>query len=311
MNRKRIRGWHRSFRGFLGRTLQAADENHVTFLASALTFDALLAAIPFVLLLLVGLTEVAQPWAGIDAVDLPHFFEAFLPLHDTTPGRDPFFLLEEILGRIAEYGSRLSLVAVPAFLWFSTRLFASIRTALNQMYDVSVRPPVRRHFLVSYLLSKLRDVVMVILTLGVFLLSTAVTTMVGLARAYGETDYPIVGFFFSSVGRWIPEALGLALTFTLFFLIYKYASLRRIDTRAALVASAFGAAAFDVAKRLFAMYLAKVASMETVALDFHLTAMVLTVLWVYYTSLVFLLGGVVAETWQLRTMQQQQRAQLT
>lgn len=254
---------------------------------------------------------MAQPWAGGDAVDLPHFFEAFLPPHDTTVGQDPFFLIEAVLGRIAEYGNRLSLYAVPAFLWFSTRLFASIRTALNQMYDVSVRPPVRRHFLVSYLLSKLRDVAMVILTLGVFLASTAITTMVGLARAYGEADSPLVEFFFSSVGRWIPEVLGFALTFTLFFLIYKYASLRRIHTHAALVASAFGAAAFEVAKRLFAMYLAQVATVETVRVDFHLTAMILTVLWVYYTSLVFLLGGVVAETWQLRTMQQEQRAILT
>jgi len=259
----------------------------------------------------VGLTQLAQPWAGTDAVDLPHFFEAFLPLHDTAAGRDPFFLLEEVLGRVAEYGSRLSLYAVPAFLWFSTRLFASIRTALNQMYDVSVRPPVRRHFLVSYLLSKLRDVAMVILTLGVFLLSTAITAMVGLARAHGEADSPVIGFFFSSFGRWIPEVLGLGLTFTLFFLIYKYASVRRIDTRAALVASAFGALAFDLAKRLFAMYVGRVAMVETVRVDFHLTAMILTVLWVWYTALVFLLGGVVAETWQLRTMQQEQRANLT
>jgi uncharacterized BrkB/YihY/UPF0761 family membrane protein len=48
-----------------------------------------------------------------------------------------------------------------------------------------------------------------------------------------------------------------------------------------------------------------------VRVDFQLTAATLTVLWVYYTSLVFLLGGVVAETWQLRTMQQRQRAILT
>jgi membrane protein len=259
----------------------------------------------------VGLTALAQPWAGADAIDMPHFFEAFLPLHDRTSGQDPFFLLEEVLGRVAEYGSRLSLYAVPAFLWFSTRLFASIRTALKQMYDVSVRPPVRRNFLVSYLLSKVRDVAMVILTLGVFLLSTAITTFVGLARAYGEVDSPILGFFFSSFGRWIPEILGMTLTFTLFFLIYKYASLRRIDTQAALVASAFGAVAFDVAKRLFAMYIGRVATVETVTADFHITAMILTVLWVWYTALVFLLGGVVAETWQLRTMQQDQRAILT
>ncbi len=263
------------------------------------------------MLLLIGLTELAQPWTVEGAIDLPRFFEAFLPKHDTTAGHDPFFLLEEILGRVAAYGSKLSLYAVPAFLWFSTRLFASIRTALNQMYDVSVRPPVRRHFLVGYLLSKLRDVGMVILTLGVFLMTTAITAMVRIARAYGEADSPLVGFFFSSVGRWIPEALGLMLTFTLFFLLYKYASVRRIDTQAALVASAFGAVAFDVAKRLFTMYIGRGAMLTTVSVDFHLTALILTVLWVWYTALVFLLGGIVAETWQLRTMQQQQRAILT
>ena len=262
-------------------------------------------------LLLIGLTQVARHWAGVGVVDLPHFFEAFLPPHDTTPGQDPFFLFENVLGRIAESGSRLSLYAVPAFLWFSTRLFASIRTSLNQMYDVSVRPPVRRHFLVGMLLSKLRDVVMVILTLGVFLASIGITTLIGVARARGEAGAPWLGFFFSSFGRWIPEVLGLTLTFTLFFLIYKYASIRRLDTQAALVASAFGAAAFELAKHLFAVYLARMVAASAVRVDFQLTAATLTVLWVYYTSLVFLLGGVVAETWQLRTMQRAQRASLT
>jgi uncharacterized BrkB/YihY/UPF0761 family membrane protein len=35
---------------------------------------------------------------------------------------------------------------------------------------------------------------------------------------------------------------------------------------------------------------------------------VLFVLWVYYTAIVFLLGGVVAETWELRKMLRRQRA---
>ena len=68
---KRLRpgGWHRSPAGFLRRTLQAADENNIPFLASALTFDALLAAVPFVLLVLIGLTHLAQAVAGGPAVD--------------------------------------------------------------------------------------------------------------------------------------------------------------------------------------------------------------------------------------------------
>ena len=42
--------------------------------------------------------------------------------------------------------------------------------------------------------------------------------------------------------------------------------------------------------------------------DANIGAAVLFVLWIYYTAIVFLLGGVVAETWELRKMQRRQRA---
>ena len=45
--------------------------------------------------------------------------------------------------------SNLVLYAIPAFVWFSTRLFAGIRTSLNEIYDVSARPGPHRHFLLS------------------------------------------------------------------------------------------------------------------------------------------------------------------
>ena len=41
--------------------------------------------------------------------------------------------------------------------------------------------------------------------------------------------------------------------------------------------------------------------------DANIGAAVLFILWIYYTAIVFLLGGVVAETWELRRMQQRQR----
>ena len=77
--------------------LQAADESHVPFLASAITFDALLAAVPFVLLLLVGLTFVAQHLAGMRDIDPLLFFHRFLPPHETEGGQDPFAVVEDVL----------------------------------------------------------------------------------------------------------------------------------------------------------------------------------------------------------------------
>jgi uncharacterized BrkB/YihY/UPF0761 family membrane protein len=138
-------GWYLSPAGFVRRVLQAADESNVPFLASALTFDALLAAVPFVLLLLVGLTTLLQSLSGVQEVDPNFLFHGFLPPHSADEG-DPFSMVEKLLGGIANNRGAISLYAIPTFIWFSTRLFAGIRTSLNSIYDVSVRPQRRRNF---------------------------------------------------------------------------------------------------------------------------------------------------------------------
>ena len=61
------------------------------------------------------------------------------------------------------------------------------------------------------------------------------------------------------------------------------------------------------AKRLYGLYLAHFASVSSAAGDANIGAAVLFILWIYYTAIVFLLGGVFAETWELRHMQERQR----
>jgi uncharacterized BrkB/YihY/UPF0761 family membrane protein len=55
------------------------------------------------------------------------------------------------------------------------------------------------------------------------------------------------------------------------------------------------------------LYLANFTSFDAWG-DANLAAAALFVLWIYYTAIVFLLGAVVAETWELRKMQERQRA---
>jgi membrane protein len=246
-----------------------------------------------------------QGITGGGPIDPQHLFERFLPPH-AVGATDPFGTVEAILGRITTVGRSLSLVAVPAFLWFSTRLFASIRTALNNIYDVSVRPP-KGHFVVRLLLAKLRDLGMVFMTLVLFLANTVLTTGLVLLQSYSSARGNGDGVILSALERWAVEVLGFGFLIGLFFLLYRHASVRTPRWQAALVAALFMAAAFEVAKRLFALYLIRAAGWGAAGADAQAGAVILFVVWLYYSALVFLLGGVVAETWELRTLQRSQR----
>ena len=257
--------------------------------------------------MLIGLTHLAQAMAG-PAVDPTALFHRFFPAHASHEGHDPFDLIKRLLVSVAQHRGQISLYAVPAFIWFSTRLFAGVRTSLNEIYDVSARPAPPRHFVLNWLAGKARDALMVVATVVLFLANTTLSTMVTIAWARGSREViPQLAFFFSTVGRLLGELLTFGFSVSLFYVTYRYASVRRLPWRTALLASTFTAVLFEVAKRLYGLYLAHFASVESSGGDANIGAAVLFVLWIYYTAIVFLLGGVVAETWELRRMQQRQR----
>jgi len=256
----------------------------------------------------VGLTHLAQAVTQGPPIDTVLLFHRFLPPHLQASSGDPFGIIERLLTKITQNRGQLSLYAAPAFLWFSTRLFAGIRTALNDIYDVSLRPARPRGFVMVYIHAKVRDAIMVIGTVMLFLMNTLLTTGLAIVQARGSASVPQLAFFVSSLGRLVTELLALAFSISLFYVTYRYASARRLPWKTALLAAAFTAVLFEIAKRLYALYLANFTTFDTWGGDANLAAAGLFVLWIYYTAIVFLLGAVVAETWELRKMQKSQRA---
>jgi membrane protein len=151
---------------------------------------------------------------------------------------------------------------------------------------------------------------MVLVTVVLFLANTLLTTGLAVLEARGTASVPHLAFFVSTVGRILGELLAFIFSVSLFYVTYRYASVRRLPWRTALLASTFTAVLFEVAKRLYGLYLANFASLESQGGDANVGAVVLFILWLYYTAIVFLLGAVVAETWELRSMQERQRATL-
>lgn len=68
--------------------------------------------------------------------------------------------------------------------------------------------------------------------------------------------------------------------------------------------------AFELAKQLYAYYLTRFATLDRIASDANVVAFFLFLVWVYYTAYVFLLGGEVAETYDLVRLRRSQRVGL-
>jgi YihY family inner membrane protein len=291
----------RGVSAFARRTLHQADRHNILFLASALTFDALLAAIPFLLLVLVGLTHIAQLSPRSTSQDLHQLFQRLVPPGSGDEGGGPFSLVEKWMLGFIRARATVSLYAIPLFLWSSTRLFASVRTALTLVYDAPRRTE-GRHFLLSYLGGKLRDAMMVMLTLALVVGNAVLTTVIRLVDARGRdmsAGAPALGFFVGGLGHALTELLAFAFSLSLFYVVYRHASPRRLPRWAAVAGSLFTALLFEAAKQLFGWYLHNLAVVSRFSLDANIGALILFVLWLYYTALVFLLGAVVAETGDL------------
>ena len=279
------RGWAFSALGFVRRVTAAAYEDNVPFLASALTFDALVASVPLALLALAALGYVARSEGDV-LLGLRNILEAFIP--ERAGGSEPRAAAERVLQMLAERSAGLSALGLALFLWFATRFFGGARAALNDVFDTEESRP--------WLVGKALDLLMVIVTVSLLVLNTGATLLLGDSPWFGRL-----------LGRGLAFGLGVAL----FALIYTVAPSRRVARDTALVAAVVAALAFEVAKVLYGVYLIRFATLDRLISNTNALALALLVVWIYYTALAFLVGGEIAETYDLMRRQREQRAILT
>lgn len=272
-------GWHRTVTGVIRRTFEAAYEDNIPFLASAVSFDVLLTAIPFVGLVFAVVGYLVEYQLAIHQLNAHDLLQRFLP-ESSEASADQFGFIERALGDLVARRGGLTLLAAPLFLWFSTRMFGGLRAALNEVFDTEENRP--------WPVAKLTDLAMVFVGGALFLANA-----------------------FASTGKGVDAQLEtLVFSTLLFFVIFKFLPSRRIYWRTGLVASLFCAVGFEVAKRLYTLYVSHFVTFNRATSNANLIAVLLLLLWIYYTAFVFLLGGEVAETYDLMRMRRLQRVRL-
>jgi len=294
-------GW--TLRDYAKRVWDNSGEDNVLFLAGGIAFNIILAAVPFVLLLATGVTYLLPHVYGgtvHPTVTVQEFIDHLLPTHSETPDNP----LHKITTDLLRTRGSVGIYSAIGFIWFSTRLFGSLRTVLADVFDIESERGIIE--------GKIFDIKITVVATLLFVASTAVTAYLALATSRGTAALVTLGLRKDVMGG-LEYTIGRVVAFVflalMFFALYKYLPIRRVRTPTAWIASLFTSLAFEAARSIFAMYVRTFnpGSLYTGTL----TALVVVVVWFYYAALIFILGGEVGQVFELRRMRRLQREVFT
>ncbi len=281
--------WHDA-RNFVRRVWEGAKESNVSFLASGLAFNALLAAIPFGFIVLALIGHVLNANAAASRLELAAYLQRLFPSYGPQTS-SPFAPVIRLAEGVVRSRGKLTLVGLPLFVWFATGLFGSLRTVLCEVFDTQETR--------SWLRGKLSDGALVVVT-G-FLVAAYALLSDGIAVLVRHVGF--VEFFAA-------QLLAFGFLLVLFVTVFKYSPARRIKWDTALVAAVTCAVGFDVAKEALGAYFRTFVRTDQLASNATLGAVLLLVAWVYYMAFIFLVGAQIAQVYELGRRKTAQHAVL-
>lgn len=250
-------------------------------LSAALAFYTILSLIPFLFLI------VSAAGYFLGSSDDAHqmvivFMDRFFPQASA-------LILKEVKA-ISQRAGVLGWVGILSMIWTASVIFSSLEFAMGVVFRVEQRR--------KYWKSRLLALSMIPGSSVIFLLSLFVTAFTGIGGSYGLTilgwEIGRSAFFGFLVGYLFPY-LVLALAFTA---VYRIIPNTSISFRHAVAGGASGAFLFELAKHFFTWYIGR--SSQYNVIYGSLEAIVILVVWVFYSSIILLFCAEVVSAYRRR-----------
>jgi membrane protein len=276
-------------REFPGQVWKSLGDDDVMFLASGVSFNLLLAVVPFVLLLvsvsvlLLGST----PDSAADAAVA--FLDRLLPARDWSDGDN----VRGTIRDMARVSGSVTVYSAIGFIWFSTRVFSSMRSVFVKTFDVERERGIVHGKLFDIACSIVAAIAITAYgSLSAYMLA-ATTRGVGVLAQLGVRE-SVMGPLEYGFGRLIAFLLVVLLCYA----AYRVIPNRPIPARTAWIGSLTTSVLFEIARTGFGFYVRTLApsSLYTGTI----ATLVVVTLWTYYASLIFIIGAEVAHVMEQR-----------
>ncbi|HEX4936089.1 MAG TPA: YihY/virulence factor BrkB family protein, partial [Gemmatimonadaceae bacterium] len=225
--------------------------------------------------------------------------DRFLPPHAERP--EP--AIHGILAEVVKARDTLGIWGAVTFVWFSTRLFGSLRTVLGEIFDIETGRGI--------IAGKWFDVKMTVYSSTLLVVYMGLSLYLALAGTRGSAFLAEFGFR-ADVLSGLELAVGRLIAFSFivatFWALYKYLPHRRIRWQQALVGALSSSVMFEIVRNLWTSYTRSFDPGSFYSGTIY--AVVSLVFWVYYAALIFIIGGEVSQAHELRRVRRLQRETL-
>jgi len=273
-------------REFARRLAEKCDDDEIFFMAGAIAFNLVLALFPLVILG-IGIAGFALSRFGDPTEYVLTLLTSNLPQGS---GIELTAFVESLTEGLLAGRTGYTIAGLIFLVWVATRLSGSLRVALREIFDIGVkRNPV---------MGKLFDLGAVLVGFLLLTLNLGATVAITAAFDYGVSIFGIGVAGLSLADRLMGYLVAFASIWTLLFFLYRYFPARPITMRTAMIAATFAAVAHESLKFGFSWYATEVANYGSTL--GNLATVAVLFFWIYYESLVFILGGEVAQVSTMR-----------
>ncbi len=271
---------------YLGGLYHRTGEHHVFLFASGISFSVFLCVIPFVLIIFAIVGRLVDSADLQDSVN--HYIVGVIPYEEYAAFVIRFVGLR--IGEFIAFRGIAGVVGTLGLLFAASGLFSSMRTALNTSFRITDGP--------HALLRKLKDLAMTLIVVLFVLLSVFVIPGLEALRKLSFGPEAPAADILNLLQHTAIVAITLAIVFAVFLILYRYAPSRLIPWRTAIVSSISATLLWVIAKESFGFYISHFVTLQRVYGAYLF--IVVIALWLYYSSLVLLLGAEIGQLYRER-----------
>ncbi len=263
-------------------------EEDILLLSAGIAFNGVLCLLPF-LLLVTSLLGIVLHSHHMQLQRIDDFLEALFPLQPYA--QKVRAVVHEMLYDVVRYRSAAGIYGFAILVWAATSLFSSIRTAMNRIYRVSTS---KRLFV-----RIAEDVVLVLLSGALFLVANFFTWIQHFIISVLKGMQVAQDLHVVEVVRSAAFALSYLPALVLFFIINRFIPAGGVSSRVALVSSVTTTSLWWIAGNAFGWYLETFHSYSKLYGTYAF--LIVSIVWIYYCSIVLVLGMVVGQVFRERS----------